>query len=151
MSEELLEPHAVHPLGDSSANHGIAHRPGTGKVKHLSIRQLWLQERVMMGDPTFTTIPRLKNLSDVMTHHWTAPESKIHFPGMHSERRRMQQLWQLLILRGGLGGTQMHVRVYPLVIQCDTGVDQMLEVCTVVGIAALCRVLLHHCIIEWTA
>ena len=92
MAEELLEPHAVHLLGDSSANHGIAHRSGTGKVKHLSIRQLWLQERVMMGDLTFTNIPRLKNLSDVMTHHWTAPESKIHFPGMHSERRRMQQL-----------------------------------------------------------
>ena len=36
--------------GDSSANDGILKRSGTGKVKHLSVRQMWLQEKVGQGD-----------------------------------------------------------------------------------------------------
>ena len=32
--------------GDSSANAGILKCSGAGKVKHLSVRQLWLQEQV---------------------------------------------------------------------------------------------------------
>ena len=87
MAAELGTPHNVQLHGDSSANHGIAHRAGCGRIKHLEIRQLWLQERVHLKDLAFATIPRLKNISDTMTHHWTAPESKIHFGGMHAERR----------------------------------------------------------------
>ena len=54
--------------GDSSANSGIAHRAGTGRVKHLEIRQLWLQEKVGDGTITFAKIPRAENLSDTPTH-----------------------------------------------------------------------------------
>ena len=34
---------------DSTAGKGIAHRKGCGKVKHLSIRELWLQDYVQKG------------------------------------------------------------------------------------------------------
>ena len=92
MIEELGLPHGVNLYGDSSANHGIAHRSGTGKVKHLEIRQLWLQERVQLGDLSFSKIPRLKSISDSLTHHWTVPESRIHFPGMYSRRCSLNTL-----------------------------------------------------------
>ena len=90
MAEELGAPHLIHLYGDSSANHGIAHRAGAGRMKHLSIRQLWLQERVSRGDMTFTKVPRLVNTADMMTHHWTTPESHIHFPRLSSDRRGLQ-------------------------------------------------------------
>ena len=31
--------------GDSTACHGTLHREGCGNVKHLELKQLWLQER----------------------------------------------------------------------------------------------------------
>ena len=34
---------------DSSAGKGIASRVGVGKVKHLSLRELWLQDVVQQG------------------------------------------------------------------------------------------------------
>ena len=44
--EELSQRHEVEVLGDSSAVQGIAQRTGTEKVKHLLIRQMWVQERI---------------------------------------------------------------------------------------------------------
>ncbi len=35
--------------GDSSASHGTPQRLGSGRVKHLQTRQLWLQEKVYAG------------------------------------------------------------------------------------------------------
>ena len=91
LTEELGDPHTVTLYGDSSANHGIAHRVGSGRVKHLSIRQLWLQERIKVGDLSFIKIPRLQNVADALTHYWTLPESKLHFPKMSAQQRRTDQ------------------------------------------------------------
>ena len=54
--------------GDSSANDGILKRSAAGKVKHLSVRQLWLQEKVGEGDLCHIKIPRLENVADATTH-----------------------------------------------------------------------------------
>ena len=66
--------------GESSANHGIITRQGTGKVKHLSVRQLWLQEQTSLGRVSHIKIPRLQNGADALTHHWTKAEGELHFP-----------------------------------------------------------------------
>ena len=71
MAAELGTRLTVTIRGDSSANDGILHRAGCGKVKHLSVRQLWLQERVANGDLEVQKVPRALNLSDALTHHWT--------------------------------------------------------------------------------
>ena len=39
--------------GDSSAVKGILARRGCGKVKHLEVKQLWLQEQVRSGKVDF--------------------------------------------------------------------------------------------------
>ena len=72
---------------DSSAARGIVQRTGVGKVKHLDIKSLWIQERESMGDFTCVKVPRLENWSDLMTHHWSEAEGDKHLAGMAVERR----------------------------------------------------------------
>ena len=69
----------VHVFGDSAPVVGILARKGTGRIKHLELRQLWLQEKTREGALTFTKIPRAHNVSDALTHHWTVAEGKAHF------------------------------------------------------------------------
>ena len=56
---------------DASAANGIVHRLGSGKVKHLSTRQLWLQQHTASGLIKCTKIPRDDNIADSLAHHWT--------------------------------------------------------------------------------
>ena len=58
-------------LTDSSAAKGIVMRQGAGRVKHLDIKTLWIQEREDRGDLVVKKILRLLNWSDLLTHHWT--------------------------------------------------------------------------------
>jgi hypothetical protein len=53
---------------DSSAARGIAHRTGVGKMKHLQVRQLWVQEQVRLHRATVAWIPRAQNTADAFTH-----------------------------------------------------------------------------------
>jgi hypothetical protein len=86
-SQEMGAAHEVEVLGDSSAAYGINMRVGSGRVKHLSIRQLWLQERVALGHIACKKIPREVNCADVMTHHWMPKEAAVHFEIMHCYTR----------------------------------------------------------------
>ena len=45
LSQEIRFPLALHLLGDSSAAKGILLRTGAGAIKHLCIKQQWVQER----------------------------------------------------------------------------------------------------------
>ena len=74
-------------LTDSSAAKGIVMRQGAGKVKHLDIKSLWIQERENIGDLKVLKVPRLENWSDLLTHHWTEPEGLRHLTGMSIVRR----------------------------------------------------------------
>ena len=78
LAEELGDTCWVQVLGDSSAADGIVKRSGTGKVKHLSVRQLWLQEKVGQGELEHEKIPRLDNVADALTHHFTKAEGYLH-------------------------------------------------------------------------
>ena len=57
----------------------MLHRKGRGKVKHIEVKQLWLQERVRTGSLGFDKIPRANNPGDAFTHHYTAAEAQHHF------------------------------------------------------------------------
>ena len=91
LCEELGARVFVYLKGDSSANHGIITRQGTGKVKHLSVRQLWLQEQVSLGGIAHVKVPRLINGADVLTHHWTRAEGDHHFPSFCVKRAGILQ------------------------------------------------------------
>ena len=82
--EEIGIKVALHLKGDSSASHGTLHRMGSGKVKHLETKQLWLQERVQKGFVTISKVPREANWADTLTHPWVQGDIH-HFASMGIE------------------------------------------------------------------
>ena len=47
---------------------------GVGKIRHLHVKHLWLQETVAAGELVITNIPRSENSSDALTHPWTSAD-----------------------------------------------------------------------------
>ena len=64
---------------DSSSAKGIIHREGCGKVKHLEVRQLWIQDVIHRKEVKAMKIPREYNCSDAMTHCWSCKDGLRHF------------------------------------------------------------------------
>ena len=87
MSDEMYQYLPLRLLTDSSAARGIIQRQGCGKVKHLDVKSLWIQERESVGDLTVIKIPRLENCSDLLTHHCTEAEAELHLSRLSAERR----------------------------------------------------------------
>ena len=67
MLMELGQAYKLEMLGDSTACLGVLHREGVGRLKHISVKQLWLQERINSGQTKFK---RDLNSADALTHHW---------------------------------------------------------------------------------
>ena len=57
---------------DAPAARGVLMRQGVGKVRHLLVKQLWLQENVAAGELVIAKIPRVENYADALTHPWSA-------------------------------------------------------------------------------
>jgi hypothetical protein len=86
----------LHIFADSSAAAGTLNREGAGKVKHLEVKQLWMQQKIKEKDLEIFKIPRAKNSADAFTHAWTASEEK-HFSRLQVEPARPL----FALLRGG--------------------------------------------------
>ena len=54
---------------DASAAKAIASRKGLGKVRHVEVNQLWIQDRVGSGDIEIQKIPGSVNPADALTKH----------------------------------------------------------------------------------
>ena len=54
---------------DASAAVGICRRCGLGKVRHLAVGQLWVQERLRAGDFELYKHPGAHNPDDLLTKH----------------------------------------------------------------------------------
>ena len=54
---------------DSSAAIGISSRRGLGKVRHIEVNQLWLQEHVAIGKIFVQEVPGQTDISDCLTKH----------------------------------------------------------------------------------
>ena len=67
---ELGDSMSIEILGDSSACLGVLHREGVGRVKHLQLKQLWLQSHIKDGNVRYTKVPREANPSDTLTKNW---------------------------------------------------------------------------------
>ena len=78
---------------DASACKGILVRSGAGKVKHLGVRQLWVQEAVEKLKINVVKIPREKNVADMMARGNTAKECWEHRCGMNFGLRIKGEIW----------------------------------------------------------
>ena len=61
---------------DSSAAKGIASREGLGKVRHVEVARLWVQEKVRHGDVRLYKVKGPENLSDCLTKYVNGEEIK---------------------------------------------------------------------------
>ena len=69
---------------DASAAKGIACRRGLGKVRHIEVNQLWIQDRVANGDIEIRKINGKENIADILTKHVNAEDIRVH---MHRARQ----------------------------------------------------------------
>ena len=75
---------------DASAAKGIANRTGLGKMRHLEVTQLWLQEKVRNGDVTVQKVDGKINRADAGTKHVTREELErtLRWLGCYKEHGR---------------------------------------------------------------
>ena len=70
---------------DASAAKGITSRRGLGKVRHIEINQLWVQEKVLNGELVVIKIPGKENVSDALTKPVGPGELEFHMRGVELE------------------------------------------------------------------
>ena len=68
--------HEIVLYTDSSAAKGISSRRGLGKLRHVELNELWLQDQVSRGRVAVRKIKGEDNLSDSLTKH-SSPD-RIH-------------------------------------------------------------------------
>jgi hypothetical protein len=71
----------IHIKTDASAAKGIATRRGMGKVRHIEVNQLWLQDRVSKGEISVEKIDGKMNLADHLTKYVSAEGIQEHMVG----------------------------------------------------------------------
>ena len=79
MFEELGVKMRLTIRGDASALTGMLTRKGSGRVKHLEVRQLWVQEKVKEKKLEYQKVPRAQNPADALTHSWAPKDGWTHF------------------------------------------------------------------------
>ena len=77
-------------LTDATAAIGICRRRGLGKIRHLHVSDLWIQDRLRKGDFKLTKIPGAENPADLLTKHVPKDVMLKHmaFMGLTSEGGR---------------------------------------------------------------
>ena len=68
----------VHIHSDASAAIGIAQRRGVGKVRHIEVHQLWVQDRVGRGDIAVHKVHGEKNPADALTKYVNGGKLREH-------------------------------------------------------------------------
>ena len=63
---------------DSSAAVGVAHRRGNGKLRHVKVGTLWIQERIEEGELALDKVLGEKNPADLMTKYLSAHSLEKH-------------------------------------------------------------------------
>lgn len=69
---------AIEVHSDAIAAIGIARRRGVGKIRHLDTTDLWLQEKVKLGDIQLHKVPGAQNPADLLTKHLSRPQMNEH-------------------------------------------------------------------------
>ena len=76
----------VKVYADSSAVIGICRRSGIGRVRHLAVGQLWVQERVRTKDISLDKVLGTSNPADALTKHVPREVADRHVSAMQLTR-----------------------------------------------------------------
>ena len=63
---------------DASAAKGIASRRGLGKVRHIEVNQLWVQDKVANGEIEIRKVDGKVNIADALTKHVGSEDIRVH-------------------------------------------------------------------------
>jgi hypothetical protein len=69
LMEDLGMTVEIHVNTDSSAAKSITSRKGAGRVRHIEVRELWVQERVAKGELKIVKVRGEDNVADGLTKH----------------------------------------------------------------------------------
>ena len=72
---------------DASAAIGISNRVGSGKVRHIEVTQLWLQDKVSSKEVVLNKVGTDDNLADALTKGVDASNIAGHVAGVMMELR----------------------------------------------------------------
>ena len=75
---------------DASAAVGIGSRLGTGKVRHIEVNQLWLQDKVCVKEIKLNKVGTNDNIADAITKAVNAETLRYHVENSSAECRRDQ-------------------------------------------------------------
>ena len=75
-------------LIDASAAKGIANCKGFGKVQHIDVNKLWVQDRIARGDLAIWKVNGKENVADILTKHVNAEDIRVH---MHRTNQEIAQ------------------------------------------------------------
>jgi hypothetical protein len=67
---------------DSAAVVGICRRSGIGRVRHLAVGQLWVQEGLRRGDFRLYKVAGAENPADLLTKHLNREEIQRHLKAL---------------------------------------------------------------------
>ena len=56
-------------MTDATAAIGICRRCGLGRIRHLHVADLWVQDRLKRGDFSLTKVAGSENPADLLTKH----------------------------------------------------------------------------------
>ena len=75
---------------DSSAAKSISSRKGAGRVRHIEVRELWVQEKVTRGELAVAKVKGEDNVADGLTKHvdWAKMEKHMALRGIRFARGR---------------------------------------------------------------
>ena len=73
---------------DASAAKGMANRRGLGKVRHIAVNQLWIQDRIARGDLTINKVNGKENIADNLTKHVNSEDIRVH---LHKTGQSLEQ------------------------------------------------------------
>ena len=81
---EFQQPIAI--MSDASAAIGISNCIGVGKIRHIEVTQLWVQEKVANGEMVIVKVTTESNLADALTKAVDARTIETHVIGINAER-----------------------------------------------------------------
>ena len=76
---------AIRVKEDSTAAKGVASRSGLGKVRHIEVNQLWVQEKVRSKEIEICKVDGKDNLADALTKHLESEDIAKHIRGVGGE------------------------------------------------------------------
>ena len=98
MYSDLGEDVAINLNTDASAAKAIATRRGLGKLRHLAVHLLWLQQRIAVGDLSISKVKGDNNPADIFTKYVSREILLRHLTamGLYPEQGRAHECPELL-------------------------------------------------------